>query len=104
MKGESSIIKKYIVLASICLLAFASLWFIFNLFIVPLQFQTEPTPTFVASRRELGIRVLIAISPLLVALAIAGLYIYLKRIKPTVLIKTVSKLPLGVRLEALMKT
>lgn len=51
----------------------------------------------VVGRQELTLKILLAISPFLAALTIAGVYIFWKRTKPTVLIKTVSKPPSGVR-------
>lgn len=87
---------KFITIAVACLLTFASLWLVFN------EFKTKPN-TELSTVAEFGryyltlkmLANILLIAPFLLALAIAGLYIFRKQVKPKpiAIITTASEQP-----------
>lgn len=87
-------IKKYTVLAIICLLTLTYFWLIFK------EFQTKPNieltvvlPPSPVNASTFVLRPLLLIFPFLLALAILGIYNFLRTAKIPVIIKTVSEHP-----------
>ncbi len=75
-RWEKTKIKKFAVLAVICLLCFTSLWLVFNEFLYVQIEPTAPTEEGVTGlSRIFGLRTLLMFAPLLLALAIAIMYI-----------------------------